>query len=44
MGSQVAAFKENLEKSLKEEGKPWTPILEKAEAKTGVKRLYIVLG
>lgn len=44
MGSKVADFREKLEKTLSEEGRPWTPILGKAEEKTGVKRLYIVLG
>ncbi|KAF4528346.1 hypothetical protein B566_EDAN006601 [Ephemera danica] len=44
MGSQVTALKDNLDKSLHEEGRPWTPILGKAEEKTGVKRTYIVLA
>lgn len=44
MASKVADFRDKLEKTLSEEGRPWTPILGKAEEKTGVKRLYIVLG
>jgi len=44
MGSKVADFRDKLEKTLSEEGRPWTPILGKAEEKTGVKRLYIVMG
>jgi hypothetical protein len=44
MASKVADFRDKLEKTLSEEGRPWTPLLGKAEEKTGVKRLYIVLG
>ncbi|CAB3369656.1 Hypothetical predicted protein [Cloeon dipterum] len=44
MGSKVDDFRNKLEKTLSEEGRPWTPILGKAEEKTGVKRLYIVIG
>ncbi|XP_059487221.1 receptor expression-enhancing protein 5 [Neocloeon triangulifer] len=44
MTARVNDFREKLEKTLSEEGRPWTPILGKAEEKTGVKRIYIVAG
>uniref|UniRef100_A0A8D8WAL1 Receptor expression-enhancing protein n=2 Tax=Cacopsylla melanoneura TaxID=428564 RepID=A0A8D8WAL1_9HEMI len=40
----IAEVRENLNQSLNDESKPWSPFLALAEQKTGVKRIYIVLG
>lgn len=40
----IGEIRENLNQSLNDESKPWTPFLSLAEQKTGVKRIYIVLG
>ena len=42
--SKVAAFRETLEKALKDESKPWTKYFAYAEKKFSVDRLYIFLG
>lgn len=37
-------YKQQLEKDLKDDSKPWTKYLKLAEEKTGLNRLYIFLG
>uniref|UniRef100_A0A6M2DJR0 Receptor expression-enhancing protein n=1 Tax=Xenopsylla cheopis TaxID=163159 RepID=A0A6M2DJR0_XENCH len=44
MGSRLQECKENLEKSLNDDTKPWASILQWAEDKTGANRLYIFVG
>lgn len=42
--ARIVAVKEYLEKTLKDESKPWTRMFVLAEEKTGVDRLYIFVG
>lgn len=42
--ARVIAVKEYLEKTLRDECKPWTKIFVLAEEKTGIDRLYIFVG
>lgn len=42
--AKVMAAKESIEKSLRDETKPWTKLFAMAEAKTGVDRLYLFVG
>lgn len=42
--AKITAVKESLEKALRDEKKPWTKLFATAEAKTGLDRLYILLG
>lgn len=42
--ARIAAVKEQLEKTLKDESKPWVKLLIQAEGKTGIDRLYIFVG
>lgn len=37
-------YKQQLEKDLADDSKPWTKYLKLAEEKTGVSRLYLFLG
>ncbi|KAJ8955453.1 hypothetical protein NQ318_003553 [Aromia moschata] len=41
MAKKFSEIKEELDKSLHDPSKPWTVILDQAEKKTGVERLYI---
>lgn len=40
----ISELKENLNESLNDESKLWTPFLALAEQKTGVKRIYMFFG
>lgn len=42
--ARIVAVKESLEKTLKDETKPWTKLFTMAESKAGIDRLYIFLG
>ena len=42
--SRIIALKENVEKALKDESKPWTRYLDIVEKKFSVDRLYIFVG
>lgn len=42
--NKVQEYKEVFEAALHDKAKPWTPYLDKAEAATGVNRLYIAAG
>ncbi|XP_011866396.1 PREDICTED: receptor expression-enhancing protein 5-like isoform X2 [Vollenhovia emeryi] len=42
--ARIVAVKEYLEKTLKDESKPWTKMFVLAEEKTGVDRLYVFVG
>lgn len=44
MADRIQAIKITMNESLNEKGKPWTKALDVAEEKTGVPRLYLVLG
>lgn len=44
MAERIEAIKITLNESLNEKGKPWTKALDLAEEKSGVPRLYLVLG
>lgn len=44
MAERIEAIKITLNESLNEQGKPWTKALDLAEQKSGVPRLYLVLG
>lgn len=44
MASKFQEYKENLDKSLHDEKKPWTGPFAWAESKTGVKRTYLFIG
>lgn len=44
MAERIQAIKITLNESLNEKGKPWTKALDLAEEKTGVPRIYMVLG
>lgn len=37
-------YKQQLEKDLSDDAKPWTKYLKLAEEKTGVQRIYIFFG
>lgn len=41
---KIEGYKQQLEKDLADDSKPWTKYLKLAEEKTGVSRLYIFLG
>jgi len=42
--ARIVAVKEQLEKTLRDENKPWTKMFVLAEQKTGIDRLYIFVG
>lgn len=42
--ARIIAVKEYLEKTLRDENKPWTKMFVLAEEKTGIDRLYIFVG
>jgi hypothetical protein len=44
MGTRIEGYKESLDKALHDEKQPWTSVLEWAEGKTGIKRLYLFMG
>nr|CAH7738674.1 unnamed protein product [Callosobruchus chinensis]CAH7767712.1 unnamed protein product [Callosobruchus chinensis] len=44
MANKFHEFKHKLDASLRDSSKPWTSILDKAEKKSGVDRLYIFLA
>lgn len=44
MAQKFDEYKERIHKHLTEKDKPWTPLLDIAEAKTGVPRVYLFLG
>lgn len=44
MAQQFQEYKEKIQKALTEKDKPWTPIFDLIEAKTGVDRTYSFLG
>lgn len=44
MAQKLTDFKKQLDESLHDTSKPWTSVLTSLEAKTGIDRLYIVLG
>lgn len=44
MAEKIQAIKITLNESLNEKGKPWTKWLDLAEDKSGVPRVYLVLG
>lgn len=44
MAGKIQEVKDCLEKALKDDSKPWSKYLAMVETKTGVDRLYIVLG
>lgn len=42
--SRIEVIKESIEKTLKDENKPWAKLFAFAEEKTGINRLYIFVG
>lgn len=44
MAQKFNEIKGDIEKSLNDPSKPWTPIFAKAEESTGINRLYMFLG
>ncbi|XP_055628155.1 receptor expression-enhancing protein 5 isoform X3 [Toxorhynchites rutilus septentrionalis] len=44
MAQKLEDVRTSIEKSLKDDSKPWTPAFKLAEEKSGVPRLYIFLG
>ena len=44
MAARVLEMKTQLEKVLRDGTKPWTFVLDVAEARTGVNRLYLFVG
>lgn len=44
MAQKIEEYKQCLDKCLKDETKPWTPLFDMAEEKTGVNRSYIAMG
>lgn len=44
MASKIFEVKEQLQKSLHDETKPWTKLFASMERKTGVDRLYVCIG
>lgn len=41
---KLDSYKQQLEKDLSDDSKPWTKYLKLAEEKTGVQRIYIFFG
>lgn len=44
MAARVQEVKDHLEKALRDKTKPWAPLLDMAESKTGLDRMYIFIG
>lgn len=44
MTTKLQEYKDTLERTLNDKSKPWTKFFEKAEAKTGVNRVYLFVG
>lgn len=44
MAAKLIEVKDQLNKILHDKSKPWTGIIESAEQKTGVDRLYLSIG
>jgi hypothetical protein len=44
MGARIEEYKKSLDAALHEKNQPWTPALEWAEGKTGIKRFYLFLS
>lgn len=44
MAARIQEVKDYLDKALHDKTKPWEPVLEMMEGKTGVNRLYLFVG